>query len=1026
MHKYILPVALSLAGICQAQTPLQFNYQAIARDAQTFEPYRQQQLDIQVSILNKNSSVVYAELHDDITTNSLGVFTVSIGDGLVSQGSDLGAIDWADGPFSMKVEINTGNGYKSLGESPIVYVPYALYARTSGSSAAIPNGSITGAQLNQMGAANGQILQWNGSAWAPVTITVGGNYTAGTGISINNNAITNLAPDVPVSITGGNANTSVTGSYPNFTVTASGDNWGSTTVQHDNTLGGNGTAANPLLIAKQGASDGQVLKWSDANNRWQPGADLAGSGGDDWGSQVVQANAPLSGNGTTGSPLTLNALSSANIQDGSITGADLAAGVIPTALPPSGAASNDLSGTYPGPTVARIQGRPVSASAPANGQALLWNGSNWAPGTISGSGWGLTGNAATDPASNFIGTTDNQPLAFRTNNTVRLKLWMDGRLEIFGSGASGANTLVGQNAGNASMTGDGNCFFGKNTGNASTSGTSNAFFGNTAGLSNKSGNDNTAIGTAALRANTNGRNNVAIGSQSLYNSASASNLVAIGDSALFSNTTGFENMAVGSRAMFSNVGGFGNVALGYRSLFKNDDGFYNAAMGNQSLFSNVGGFDNTAMGHQSLYSNTEGFNNTGIGYETLFSNIDGFDNTAVGFWALYGNTTGLSNTAVGSQALEANTTGNDNTAIGVGTLNANTTGDDNIAIGSDALRVNDAGSDNIAIGSNALTTNTTGNENTAVGTNALNNNTIGEHNISIGHEALRNNTDGLENTAIGAYALFSNTGASGNTAIGFDALYENTGSNNTATGRNALTNNTTGNFNTGLGHNALGANTIGQNNVAVGQDASSDNTTGEQNVAVGRNALAFNKTGSSNTAIGTDAGPASSFTNLQNTTAIGFSAAVTANNTIAIGNSSITSIKGNVDFSMYSDARIKNRIAENVPGIAFIRKLRPVTYHYDVHRQNELMGIADTTFWAGKYDKEQITFSGFIAQEVEQAAQEIGYDFSGVDKPRNEKSLYGLRYAEFTVPLVKAVQEQQALIETQKSTIDELRTHKQI
>src|SRR5690606_38415696 len=55
--------------------------------------------------------------------------------------------------------------------------------------------------------------------------------------------------------------------------------------------------------------------------------------------------------------------------------------------------------------------------------------------------------------------------------------------------------------------------------------------------------------------------------------------------------------------------------------------------------------------------------------------------------------------------------------------------------------------------------------------------------------------------------------------------------------------------------------------------------------------------------------------------------------------------------------------------------------------------------------KEQITYSGFIAQEVEAAAKRLNYNFSGVDAPKNEKDLYGLRYAEFTVPLVKAVQE---------------------
>ena len=48
---------------------------------------------------------------------------------------------------------------------------------------------------------------------------------------------------------------------------------------------------------------------------------------------------------------------------------------------------------------------------------------------------------------------------------------------------------------------------------------------------------------------------------------------------------------------------------------------------------------------------------------------------------------------------------------------------------------------------------------------------------------------------------------------------------------------------------------------------------------------------------------------------------------------------------------------------------------------------------------------------MEQAAKQAGYDFSGVDAPKNDKDLYGLRYAEFVVPLVKAVQEQQQQIE---------------
>jgi hypothetical protein len=134
---------------------------------------------------------------------------------------------------------------------------------------------------------------------APVT------YTQGTGIAINGNTISNTQPDQVVTISPG-ANTTVTGSYPNFSINAQGDNWGSATVQTDNTLTGSGTPGSKLGIAP---------------------------------------------------------------------------GVIPTTLPPNGNAGGDLSGSYPNPNVAKLQGRPMLSTAPTSGQVLQWNGTDWAPAT---------------------------------------------------------------------------------------------------------------------------------------------------------------------------------------------------------------------------------------------------------------------------------------------------------------------------------------------------------------------------------------------------------------------------------------------------------------------------------------------------------------------------------------------------------------------------------------------------------------------------------------------------------------------
>lgn len=67
-------------------------------------------------------------------------------------------------------------------------------------------------------------------------------------------------------------------------------------------------------------------------------------------------------------------------------------------------------------------GTPITLAqqSATNGQVLSWNGTNWAPSSFSA--WQLTGNSGTNPATNFIGTTDNQSLVFKTNNVENARI----------------------------------------------------------------------------------------------------------------------------------------------------------------------------------------------------------------------------------------------------------------------------------------------------------------------------------------------------------------------------------------------------------------------------------------------------------------------------------------------------------------------------------------------------------------------------------------------------------------------------
>lgn len=565
----------------------------------------------------------------------------------------------------------------------------------------------------------------------------------------------------------------------------------------------------------------------------------------------------------------------------------------------------------------------------------------------------------------------------------------------------------------------------------------NVFVGHSAGLSNTFGNNNTAVGAFAFINNVGGRNSVAVGNNALLSNQNGNSNVAVGASAMFNNLTGYSNVAVGSRALamsptgrnmvavgdsalFNQAtnaqGNYGNVAVGSKALYTNSTGYFNSAFGYNAGKANTIGHDNTAGGYNALLSNTQGVNNTAWGASALSSNQGGSENTAVGAAALQLHPAGSNNTALGSRSLTQLIFGDQNTAAGALALTSLAGGSFNTALGNRALYGTQSATGNTALGNQALEGNNTGSYNLAVGHQALMGNFDGEHNIAVGTGALRWCMTGQQLVAIGDSALYSQGNATQgfflNTAVGTKSLFSNSdGWGNTATGSLSLVKNTTGSTNTAVGYSALYSSVAGSGNTALGY-LSVWNSSSISNV----------------TALGSNT---SCLGGISNAIAIGYNASVNASNKAVIGNSSMTSIGGFAGWTTYpSDARFKREVRENVPGLEFISRLRPVTYRVDAVALDQAQQTdipdgmhpgrpagLDELHRNALLEKEQVLYTGFIAQEVEAAAKELGYNFSGVDAPKNDHDFYGIRYAEFVVPLVKAVQEQQALIDSQNERI---------
>jgi hypothetical protein len=455
-------------------------------------------------------------------------------------------------------------------------------------------------------------------------------------------------------------------------------------------------------------------------------------------------------------------------------------------------------------------------------------------------------------------------------------------------------------------------------------------------------------------------------------------------------TNGFNSALViaSDQSVSTPTAGTSNVRLGVNAGNAISSGTnYNVLIGDEAGTDLDGGDNNVAVGYAALYQEDGHGKNVAVGKNALYTLNAGADglNVAVGFEAGVLINTGVKNTLIGGLAGDAMTTGFNNTVIGYDAMGANTASGAHVAIGYESLKVFNstvnASHFNTAVGVQSGLSLATGIQNTMLGGLAGAYATTTDGSTFVGYKAAQ----GIDGTKL--------TGNL-NTVVGFQAglIMQGSCTENTILGAYAADNLTVGNANTFLGtYTATDGTVTGDNNTAVGHAAGASLTSGSNNLFLGHDA---GKSGSPGGNI------------------------ASGSNEMVLGDENITNAYIQVDWSVSSDQRDKTDFTALDLGLDFVKALAPVTYKWDKRSK-----YGDKN--ADDYDLDNLTPDGthkedwldigFKAQEVEALEKAAGYKIS--DKTNLVTSLsddgkqYGMQYSKFVPILVKAIQEQNALIE---------------